>query len=223
MLILEALQEKASDKQRIYRLTQQVFKEFKLSLKAIRSDLKKEVSKTSSDIEIAYSDRGNFEAEIKFGGDVLIFTMHTNIFTFDNNHFIHNTDYVTNDPSRAYCGMIQIYNFLGDSFKFNRGQDVGYLIARVFINKERHFFVEGKRQMGFLFNDFDNSKIDKKQINSIIESIILYAIDFDLLVPPYEKVKELTVQQKLDQTGSSAFKTGKRLGFRFEADSDQIT
>ena len=97
---MDALQEKASDKQRIYRLTQQVFKEFKLSLKAIRSDLKKEVSKTSSDIEIAYTDRGKFEAEIKFGGDVLIFTMHTNIFTFDNNHFIHSSEYVNKDPSR---------------------------------------------------------------------------------------------------------------------------
>jgi len=34
--------------------------------------------------------------------------------------------------------MISIYNFLSDSFKFNRVNDIGYLIARVFTNKENH-------------------------------------------------------------------------------------
>lgn len=222
-LILDALRDKASNKQRIYRLTHQVFKEFKLSMKDIQHELKTEIRKTNKDIELTYHETGNFESEIKFSGDVLIFAMHTNVFTFDNNHFIHKNEYVAEDPSRSYCGMIQVFNFLGDSFKFNRQQDVGYLIARIFINKERHFFVEGKRQLGFMYNDFENSKIDKEAINSIIESVMLYAIEFDLLVPPYEKVKALTVQQKLEQSGTAAFKTGKRLGFRFEADPDHIT
>jgi len=221
-LILDALREKASNKQRIFRLTKQVFKEFKSSLKATQLSLKSEISKTNKDIGLIYSDNGNFESEIKFSGDVLIFSMHTNVFTFDPNHFIQKSNYVKEDPTRSYCGMIQVFNFLGDSFKFNRQQDIGYLVARIFINSERHFFVEGKRKLAFLYNDFENSKIDKPAIQDIIESVILYAIDFDLLVPPYEKVKQLTVQQKQEQSGTSSFQTGKRLGFRFESDSDKL-
>ena len=59
-------------------------------------------------------------------------------------------------------------------------------------------------------------------MRSIVESAILYTIDFDLLVPPYDAVNQITVNQKIQQSGNSAFKTGKRLGFTFEADSDNI-
>ena len=38
---------------------------------------------------------------------------------------------------------------------------MGYCIGRIFINKENHYFVEGKRQLGFLYNDFMNSKMNK--------------------------------------------------------------
>ena len=55
--------------------------------------------------------------------------------------------------------MINIYNFLADSFKYNRLNDVGYLVGRVFLNKDLHYFVEGKRQLGFLYNDFVNDKL----------------------------------------------------------------
>ncbi len=222
-LILGALQEKAVTKQHVYRVTSEAFQLFKSELRKIQQDIKKEVAQIDKRIEVSYTDKGSFETEIRFSGDILIFNMHSNVFTFDNNHFIQKNQYVEEDASRAYCGMIQVYNFLSDSFKFNRAKDVGYMIARIFINKEKHFFVEGKRQLGFLYNEFDSSLISADYIKAIIESIILYAIDFDLLVPPYDKVKELTVQQKIEQSGNAALKTGKRLGFRFEADSDIIT
>ena len=44
-----------------------------------------------------------------------------------------NTSYVKEDKNRSYCGVIHLYNFLADSFKYNRLNDVGYLIGRVFI------------------------------------------------------------------------------------------
>ena len=48
-----------------------------------------------------------------------------------------------NRQYRTYCGVINMYNFLSDSFKYNRENDLGYLIGRMFINKE-NTFVEGK-------------------------------------------------------------------------------
>ncbi len=55
-----------------------------------------------------------------------------------------------------------------------------------------------------------------------IESAILYALDFDLFTPPFEEMQEVSVSQILEVSENMRIKTGKRLGFRFQADSDQI-
>ena len=73
---------------------------------------------------------------------------------------------------RSFCGVINIYNFLSDSLKYNRLNDAGFLIARIFINKDNHFFVEGDAELGFLFNDLINQKINKEQLENIINSAL---------------------------------------------------
>ena len=92
--------------------------------------------------------------ELKFAGDVLIFMMHTNVFEFPRHHEIMRTSYIRDDKNRSYCGIINIYNFLADSFKYNRENDIGYLIGRVFINYENHYYIEGKKELGLIYNDF---------------------------------------------------------------------
>jgi hypothetical protein len=148
--------------------------------------------------------------------------MHTNIFLFDHSHNIWNTSYVQDDNTRAYCGLVNIYNFLADSVRYKRVNDVGYLVGRVFMNKEDHFFVEGKRQMGFLYNNFSADHLSSEKIKDVIESSILYCLNFEMLTPPYDSVKEVNYNQlnEFAQTMNSA--TGKRLGFRFMSDEDQI-
>lgn len=169
---------------------------------------------------LTYKLNGDFELQLFFCGEVLIFSLHTDMFMFDDSHFVQNLKYVKEDRSRSYCSIIKIYNFLHDSFKFNRLYDVGYLIGRVFINKDNHYFVEGKRQLGFLYNDFENAEFNVVNQTRLVESCLLYAMEFDLLVPPFDEVKEIPLGLKLEQHGNAAIKTGKRLGFRFNADSD---
>jgi len=221
-IILDLLRDKACNKQVIYKHTADTFKSLKKIVKQIRQDLMKQMEKVNKDVKIAYEDRGIFECSLAFGGDLLIFTMHTNIFTFDDKHFIHKSKYIQEDKSRSYCGLIQMYNFLTDSLKYNRSNDVGYLIGRIFINKDKHFFVEGKRQLGFLYNDLENMDLNKESLTNIIESAIIYCINFDLLSPPYQAVQEMTVSDKIEQSGVLTVKTGKRLGFQFNADNDRI-
>ena len=74
----------------------------------------------------------------------------------------------------------------------------------------------------FLYNDFVNAVIDKKAVREIIESAILYALNFDLFTPPYDEVKEISVKDFQEVTKNMMLKTGKRMGFVFQADSDQI-
>ena len=118
--------------------------------------------------------------------------------------------------------MINVYNFLNDSFRYSRTNDLGYLIGRVFVNKENHYFLEGKRQLGFLYHDFPNKIIDKQALRNIVESAIIYALDFDLFTPPFDEMQEVSVSQILEASENMRIKTGKRLGFRFQADNDQI-
>jgi len=219
-MILHVLKEKSSLKQDVYQKTVATFKMFKEVVKEFSRELKPVATEIDKRLVVEYKDRGEFEFELRVAGDVLIFSMHTNVFEFDSSHQIWRTSYVKNNESRSYCGMINIYNFLADSFKYNRPHDLGYLVARLFINSEDHFFVEGKRQLGFLYNDFANAIIDRQQLHNIVESAVLYCLDFDLFTPPFDEVKVISLGQVEESSSMMSLKTGKRLGFRFQADSD---
>lgn len=214
-LILRTLSEKSIIKQQIYNNTFEAFKSLKKVSKYLITNYKKQLKTNVNKIPLEYKDKGTYEAEIRVAGDLLILNMHTNVFEFDKNHGIWKISYVENNDMNSYCGIINIYNFLSDSFKYNRLDDVGYLIGRIFINKDNHYFVEGKRQLGFLYNDFGNAVIDTKAIKDIVQSAILYTLDFDLLVPPYENMQIASVAQMKQRINKSKVKTGKRLGFKF--------
>ncbi|MEX0967817.1 MAG: hypothetical protein WD077_11305 [Bacteroidia bacterium] len=220
--IIFALENKAGTKQFIYRKTLESFEQLKKCSAHYAETLSGILSKKDSSVEISYQDHGMFESSLKFSGDMLYFMMHSNVFTFPSEHFVHNSAYVKEDPLRSYCGMIMVYNFLADSLKYHRYHDLGYLIGRIFINKDGHFFVQGQRQLSFLFGDFANQLITKENIDKIVETAILHTLDFDLYVPPFDKIKEITLLQKIKESGNAAISTGKRLGFTF-GDSENET
>jgi hypothetical protein len=219
--ILRKLGEKSTTKYQVYDNTLNTFERFRSIAAEMTRELSGHMKELDERIRVEYRDKGRFEFHLKIAADLLIISMHTNIFEFSRDHPIHKTSYLKDDSSRSFCGVIHIYNFLADSFKYNRFNDVGYLIGRVFINRENHYFVEGKRQIGFLYNDFMNNVMDDQVIHNILESAILYAIDFDLLCPPYDTIKEASVQQMKLLESAMSLKTGKRLGFRFQADHDE--
>lgn len=221
-LILRTLKEKSVLKQDVYRQTKSVFMEFKLVVKEVVNDFKDKMAAIDKRIIIAYKDKGEFEFELIIAGDILIFHMHTNVFEFDKSHPIWKTSYVRDNEMNSFCGIINVYNFLSDSFKYNRVRDIGYLIARVFVNRELHYFVEGKRQLGFLYNDFVHGIINKQEVVKIVESSILYCLNFDLFTPPFETVKEVSVLEMIEAADIMQITTGKRLGFRFMSDLDPI-
>lgn len=217
-LIVSTLIEKSSMKQKVYDNTFETFNLIKDLLHEMANDLNMNLKGADKRVKLEYRDRGKFEAEIRVAGDILIFSMHTNIFEFDRDHSIWKIPYVQQDKLNSYCGVINVYNFLTDSFKYNRLDDLGYLIGRIFVNRENHYFVEGKRQMGFLYNNFGQAIIDRDSVKKIIETAILYALEFDLLVPPYDMVKIASVAQMNTKIESSKLQTGKRLGFKFNSD-----
>jgi hypothetical protein len=215
--IVAMLKEKSITKQLVYDNTFETFSVLKDILHELINDINDEILDTDRRIKLDYRDRGKFEAEAKIAEDILIFSMHSNVFEFDRNHPVWKTSYVQKNRLNSYCGIISIYNFLADSFKYNRINDLGYLIGRIFINREKHFIVEGKQQINYISN-FTSQTINENEIKTILEKAIHYALHFDLLTPPYDTVKIATVEQLNAKIENGKLRTGKRLGFRFESD-----
>ncbi len=219
--IISTLKDKSSLKQTVYDNTLSVFSEVKEVLQEITGEYNGLLNGTDERVKLEYKEVGDFAAELKIAGDLMIFSMHSNVFEFDRGHGIWKTSYVKADKMASYCGIINIYNFLSDSFRYNRMEDLGYLVGRIFINRDFNYFTEGKRQLGFFYNNFGNEKINKQTLKEIINHSISYVLDFDLLVPPYDTVKIATVEQMSHKLQRSILRTGKRLGFQFN--SDDIT
>jgi hypothetical protein len=216
--IIKIISEKSVQKQHVYDNTFSTFTNLKAVLKYIANNLNSNLHDIDKRVSLEYTDQGIFDAQLKVAGDLLVFNMHSNAFEFDRNHPVRKLSYVEKNPLSTICGMISIYNFLNDSFRYNRIDDLGYLIARIFINKDLNYFVEGKRQMGFWCNNFGTEQINNEILRDIIYSAIQYSLEFDLLVPPYDSVKIVTVAQINSQIESSKIQTGKRLGFTFNSD-----
>ena len=217
--ILDTIIRKSTLKQRVFDNTFAAFNELKETLFEMASEMDDELDgKLDRRVRLEYRDRGKFEAQLQVANDILIFQMHTDVFEFDANHLVWQSPYVQADRDNSYCGIIDIYNFLSDSFKFNRNADEGYLIGRLFINRDRRYFVEGKGQTTLRAADFGKDEIDHDALIAILESAIAFSLDFDLLLPPYEENKRVTVDQFNTKMDNSKFVTGKRLGYEFNVE-----
>ena len=218
--IINILNEKASTKQDVYRKTQEIFIDLQKVLKQKANRIFKKIKEKDKNIEVSFSSKGKFEAQIKFSGETLLFHMHSNIFTLPNNHSLCKTKYIKEDSLRSFFGVIHVYNFLSDSLKYNRINDSGFLISRIFINKDLQFFVEGDKEIGYLFNDFLKQKINNEYLNKIIDVLMIYALNDDLVAPEFNRVREIYVHQILDMNSNQKIKTSKRLGYKFSFETN---
>lgn len=217
--IVETLKTKSVLLQQIFDNTQQVFGQLKEILQEYAVEVNEQLEGASDRrIKLEYRDRGKFEAQLQLAGDILIFSMHTNVFQFERENIIWQNSYVKQDKQNAYCGVINIYNFLSDSFRYNRSADEGYLVARIFINRDFQYMVEGTRQVTYRHDNFGQGAITPDALTEIIESTMAYTLDFDLLVPPYDTVKLVTVDQMNTKIENSKLQTGKRMGYQFRSD-----
>jgi hypothetical protein len=214
--ILNLLLTKSTLKQDIYQDTKAVFSSFRKVMQEEVAFFKTQI--TDDRIRMSYVEKGEYESHVFVGSDVLVFHMHTNVFLLPQQHPFWKLDYLKNNPENGYFGIIYIYNFLAQSFLQGRMNDPGYLIGRIFINHEGHFFIEGKGTLGKVFNDVEKSVLSEDQLRDISHASFAYALDFDLLTPPYDIVSQINVSQMHAISSSLNLQTGKRLGFKFEAE-----
>lgn len=217
--IIKLLTEKSVMKQDVFRNTTILFSMLKECIHEIANKLSSEALQIDKRLNINSTDTNSYDVQLRVAGDMLEFFMHTNVFEFEKSHAMFRTGYVKQNEYNSYCGIINVYNFLTDSIKFNRLNDLGYLVCRIFVNREMRFFIEAKGSIGIKYSSFSAEPVTKEQISEIINELIIHAISFDLFTPPIEQVKEVTVNEIQEKVSSINLRTGKRLGYGYSTKS----
>ena len=218
--IIDLLLNKAALKQDVAEYSEGILAQFKKTVQAELDELRKHVD--DKRVRLSYSEKGKHEFRAAIGSDVLVFQLHTNIFRFDDENPIWNTKYLKQNGANGYFAIINMYNFLAESVEQGRFNDVGYLIGRIFMNHQGHFAVEGQGELGFLFQNLGKNKLTEKVMLQIVQCAMTYAIEFDLIKPPYDTIQEVSFGQIEEISSDLQLATGKRLGFRFSAEDKDV-
>ena len=214
--ILETVVGKSNLKQKVFDNTFAAFNLLKDTLFELAAEMDDELDgKLDRRTRLEYRDRGKFEAQLQIASDLLIFQMHSDVFTFDDNHLIWQNAYVQEHRENAYCGVINIYNFLSDSFKFNRNADEGYLIGRIFINRENCYFVEGKQQSSLRATNFGKGEISRE---ALLETVWKYDYMGDMRTVDVH-IRRLREKIERDSAGPEFILTKWGVGYYFKGES----
>jgi hypothetical protein len=209
--IKNLLESKSTAKQATYRHVVAAFSVLSNEAREVAEELKKRAHPGDKDVTVEFNVTSEHEFDVKLAGDVLIFVMHTNIVTLEEAHAIMKEDYIKENEVNRYFGQIMIYNFMADSLKFNRTNDPGYLLARLMINHENRFFIEGEKDLAE-FNKISENPITEDVLRKIVKIVLRMAIENDLIAPPFTQVKSITLHQKREHTPELG--GGQKIGFR---------
>ncbi|MGI4862291.1 MAG: hypothetical protein ACRYFZ_00090 [Janthinobacterium lividum] len=209
-LIAQGLSGKASAKQAIFRATQAAFDVLRQVSQELCLELTQKITTTvDASVRIEYYPVNGMEFHIRFSGDLLVFVMHSNIVTFPDNFGPMTTPYVQDDFRRRFFGHIMAYNFMADSIKYQRLNDPGYLVGRLLVNIDSHYFLEGVQQLELPDHDMSATPITPEAMRLFVESAMIAAVNNDLIAPPMTDIQKITVKQKLEnQQVSRASKVG---------------
>ena len=216
--IIGLLLSKGSIKQDIADYSEKMFDSF-YEIASQEIEVMKEKVEDSR-VRLRIEKRGKYEFLMYIGSDVIVVQLHTNVFRLDDEHALWSHEYLQDNPENGYFAIINIYNFLAESYEKKRVNDRGYLIGRVFMNRDEKCMVEGKGILDQVFEDVLYADLNDEAIRTIIQCASIFAIDFDLMCPPYELVQEVSVMQIQEISSELQLATGKRLGFKFSAEDN---
>lgn len=210
--IQQMLESKSTAKQVTYKNLISSFELLAKESRRIVGELKKKIKPGDQDVTVDFKKINDHEFQVKLAGDLIIFVLHTNVVTFEDTHEVMKDPYIKEKEINRYFGQIMIYNFMSDSVKFNRVNDPGYLLARLLINHEGRYIVEGEGSMGVVFSQISVAPITESELNVLVKLALTLAIENDLMAPPYPQVKFITLYQKLEKTQELG--AGQKIGFR---------
>lgn len=206
------LASKSTAKQTTFKIVTDAFAVLADESQRIINELHTEARPANEEVTLYYKSISKHEFHLKLAGDLLIFVMHTNVITFDDEHEAMKNPYIKENPVNRYFGQINIYNFMYDSIRYNRGNDPGYLIGRLMINHESRFFMEGEKSFITRYGQISREPISDHVLRDIVKHSLRIAIKNDLMAPPYARVRVITLYQKQEHTMEMG--GGQKIGFQ---------
>jgi hypothetical protein len=210
------LESKSTAKQITFKHVEEAFSLLCNDSNRIITELQNKTNCHTEEVTLYFKNISKHEFHLKLAGDLLIYVMHTNIVTFDDEHEVIKEEYTRSNPVNRYFGQINIYNFMYDSLRYNRGNDPGYLIGRLMINHENRFFMEGEQQFTSFYGTISENPISEPDLQNIVKISLKVAIKNDLMAPPYSRVRSITLNQKNEHTVELG--GGQKIGFRMSYD-----
>jgi hypothetical protein len=206
--IVTSLREKGLLKRQVLKATAGIFAIMKSMAKQLAEELDKQMEHIAKDfLDVDFINDGENEFQVQFGEDALIFSMQTNVVIFADPHVLADNMHVRQDSARGYFGIITVHNFLAESVRYNRLEDAGILLARLMVNCEGHFYIEGMR-MGIFYPDLSQNTINEDVIRHFLQTAMLTASEQDLFAPNYGDVQVIALGDKLADKLAGAQKVG---------------
>ncbi|UJP65636.1 hypothetical protein [Mongoliitalea daihaiensis] len=208
--ILSKLETTSKLKYELYSSTRNLF----LDLERVAQEISEELRANAPDLgelRIGVKRINDHEFLFQIGGDTLVFILQSNISRLSDDSYLSKSKYLRSDEELKYFGQILIYNFLSDTIVYNRLDDAGYLIGRLLLNKEQKFFFEGERKIVFNFPELKDNPVTEEKKRSLIEQLLMSALENDLLTPAFQDIMMISYHQKVEHTSSMG--SPKKIGF----------
>ena len=108
---------------------------------------------------------------------------------------------------------------MAESLKHNRNNDPGYLLARLMVNHENRFFIEGEKELE-TYNKISQKPLSEEDLKNVVKIVLKMAIVNDLVAPPFTEVKSITLNQKKDPSieMGGAHKIGFRMSYEHKTE-----
>ena len=193
------LESKSTAKQTAYKHICRAFSVLEIESRSVVEELKRRANPSDKDVTVEFNPVNAQEFDVKLAGDMLIFVQGTNIVTLEESHPILKEEYILQNEVNRYFGQIMVYNFMAESLKYNRTNDPGYLLARLMINHENRFFIEGEKELE-PYNGISEQPISDDDLRTLVKIVLKMAIENDLVAPAFTEVKAITLNQKRDHT-----------------------
>lgn len=216
--IKQLLESKSQAKQVTYKNLLLAFKVLAKESERVTTELKLKVKPGDEDVTVEFRQVSAQEFHVKLAGDLLIFVLHTNVVTIEGGHPVMQDPYMKENEMNHYFGQIMIYNFMADSLKYNRVNDPGYLLARLLINHEGRYVVEGDGQLTAIANKISTGPITEPELAILVKLCLMLAIENDLIAPPFPDVRFITLHQKMERTQELG--AGQKIGFQMSYQSN---
>lgn len=211
------LSSKARLKQKVWKNAIKFFDGLRNEAELLISELK-EKEAGNDNIRVEFKSISEFEFHVYFGSDLVVYSLQTNIVTFDSTHYLIQNKYLQQDPDLTFFGQILIYDFMADSLLYNRTEDTGYLLGRILVNRDNHFMIEGVRDLHYLFEGIEKTEGSKENNAMLIYKSLAVAIDSDLLAPDFTQIQFTTlgVRMKADRELGH----GSKIGFQMSTNEE---